>query len=68
MKATTIYMTHDRTEAMTMASRIVILNQGEIQQIGTPEDIYNCPDNEFVATFIDSPSMNMMTITNHIDA
>lgn len=68
MKATTIYMTHDRTEAMTMASRIVILNQGEIQQIGTPEDIYNCPDNEFVATFIGSPSMNMMTITNHIDA
>ena len=67
MKATTIYVTHDQTEAMTMASRIVILNQGEIQQIGTPEEIYRHPVNEFVATFI-SPSMNMIPMTYHMDA
>ena len=68
MKATTIYVTHDQTEAMTMASRIVILNQGEIQQIGTPEEIYRHPVNEFVATFIGSPSMNMIPMTYHMDA
>ncbi|EAE5939076.1 ATP-binding cassette domain-containing protein, partial [Listeria monocytogenes] len=68
MKATTIYVTHDQTEAMTMASRIVILKQGEIQQIGTPEEIYRHPVNEFVATFIGSPSMNMVPMTYNMDA
>ena len=68
MNATTIYVTHDQTEAMTMASRIVILNQGEIQQIGTPEEIYRHPVNEFVATFIGSPSMNIIPLTYHMDA
>ena len=51
-----------------MASRIVILKQGEIQQIGTPEEIYRHPVNEFVATFIGSPSMNMVPMTYNMDA
>lgn len=58
--ATTIYVTHDQTEAMTMASRIVVMKLGYIQQIGSPIEIYNKPANTFVATFIGSPSMNMM--------
>lgn len=60
LKATTIYVTHDQTEAMTMASRIVVMNKGYIQQIGTPQEIYNHPSNLFVATFIGSPSMNII--------
>jgi len=56
--ATTIYVTHDQTEAMTMATRIVIMKEGYIQQIGTPSDVYNYPENLFVASFIGSPSMN----------
>ena len=59
INATTIYVTHDQTEAMTMATRIVVMSRGFIQQIGTPEEIYNFPDNIFVARFIGSPSMNM---------
>lgn len=58
--ATTIYVTHDQTEAMTMADRIVIMKKGVIQQIGKPKDIYNHPANIFVATFIGSPSMNII--------
>lgn len=60
---TTIYVTHDQTEAMTLASRIVIMNEGEIQQIGIPEDVYNFPNNLFVASFIGSPAMNLLTVT-----
>lgn len=55
---TTIYVTHDQTEAMTMASKIVIMNEGVIQQVGTPKEIYNEPTNQFVAGFIGSPPMN----------
>lgn len=58
--ATTIYVTHDQTEAMTMASRIVVMSKGYIQQIGTPSEIYNHPQNIFVATFIGSPAMNLI--------
>ena len=58
--ATTIYVTHDQTEAMTMASRIVVMKRGYIQQIGSPIDIYNNPANLFVATFIGSPAMNII--------
>ncbi len=58
--ATTIYVTHDQTEAMTMATRIVVMNKGYIQQIGTPIEIYNHPANIFVATFIGSPAMNLI--------
>jgi len=56
--ATMIYVTHDQIEAMTMADRIVILNNGQIQQIGTPLETYNKPINKFVAGFIGSPAMN----------
>jgi len=59
--ATTIYVTHDQTEAMTMASRIVVMKRGYIQQIGSPIDIYNEPANLFVATFIGSPAMNILS-------
>jgi multiple sugar transport system ATP-binding protein len=63
LNATTIYVTHDQTEAMTMASRIVVMKLGYIQQIGTPIEIYNHPANIFVAGFIGSPSMNLMKAT-----
>ena len=56
--ATTIYVTHDQTEAMTMADRIVIMKDGYIQQIGTPKEVYNEPNNMFVGGFIGSPAMN----------
>ncbi len=59
INATTIYVTHDQIEAMTMATRIVVMSRGFVQQIGTPEEIYNHPVNLFVARFIGSPSMNM---------
>ena len=58
--ATTIYVTHDQTEAMTMATRIVVMKDGYIQQIGTPKEVYNYPENLFVASFIGSPSMNFL--------
>ena len=63
LNATTIYVTHDQTEAMTMASRIVVMNKGKVQQIGTPIEIYNHPANVFVATFIGSPAMNLFEVT-----
>lgn len=56
---TMIYVTHDQVEAMTMASRIVVLRDGNIEQIGTPFELYNYPTNKFVATFIGSPKMNI---------
>ncbi|NCW27210.1 MAG: sn-glycerol-3-phosphate ABC transporter ATP-binding protein UgpC [Verrucomicrobia bacterium] len=55
---TMIYVTHDQTEAMTMADRIVVMSEGRVQQIGTPEDLYHQPANRFVASFIGSPTMN----------
>ena len=58
--ATMIYVTHDQVEAMTMADKIVIMKQGEIQQVGKPMDLYNKPGNPFVAGFIGSPKMNMI--------
>ena len=58
--ATTIYVTHDQTEAMTMADRIVIMKDGWIQQIGTPSEVYSNPNNVFVATFIGAPAMNIL--------
>lgn len=57
---TMIYVTHDQIEAMTLADRVVLLNEGEIQQIGTPDDIYDDPENLFVAGFIGSPPMNFV--------
>lgn len=61
--ATTIYVTHDQTEAMTMASKIVVMNHGYIQQVGEPMDVYENPSNLFVATFIGSPAMNIIDAT-----
>lgn len=57
---TVIYVTHDQTEAMTMATRIVIMKDGVIQQIGTPQEVYKLPINTFVASFIGSPGMNLI--------
>ena len=62
LKTTTIYVTHDQTEAMTMANRIVIMKDGYVQQIGTPKEVYNHPSNKFVAGFIGSPSMNFFYV------
>ena len=59
--ATSIYVTHDQTEAMTMASRIVVMKDGYVQQIGTPEEIYDTPKNMFVAGFIGTPPMNFIS-------
>ena len=60
LKATMVYVTHDQTEAMTMASRIVVLNDGNIEQIGSPLELYNHPANRFVAGFLGSPRMNFI--------
>jgi multiple sugar transport system ATP-binding protein len=60
---TTLYVTHDQTEAMTLADRIVVLSQGHIQQIGTPQQIYQAPANRMVATFLGSPAMNLLHST-----
>lgn len=59
LKTTTIYVTHDQTEALSMASRVVVLDKGEIMQAGTPKEVYDFPENIFVAQFIGSPSMNI---------
>jgi multiple sugar transport system ATP-binding protein len=58
IEVTTIYVTHDQEQAMTMSDRVIVMNDGEIQQFATPETVYNEPRNEFVAHFIGTPSMN----------
>ena len=63
LKITTIYVTHDQVEAMTLADRVVVMNNGKIQQIGSPKEIYNRPFNTFVASFIGSPPMNLIPIS-----
>jgi len=63
LDATMIYVTHDQVEAMTMADRIVVLNKGVIEQVGSPLDLYNKPNSVFVAGFIGSPKMNLITGT-----
>jgi multiple sugar transport system ATP-binding protein len=60
LQTTTVYVTHDQIEAMTMADRIVVMHDGVIEQIGTPLELYDRPDNLFVAQFIGSPAMNIM--------
>jgi multiple sugar transport system ATP-binding protein len=62
LKTTTIYVTHDQTEAMTMGDRIAVMNGGEIQQLASPLEIYNNPANRFVAEFIGSPPMNFLFV------
>ncbi len=60
LNATVVYVTHDQVEAMAMADRIVIMNKGRVQQIGTPREVYNDPDNIFVAGFIGTPPTNFL--------
>jgi multiple sugar transport system ATP-binding protein len=60
LKTTTVYVTHDQIEAMTMADRIVVMHDGAVEQIGTPLELYDRPDNLFVAQFIGSPAMNVI--------
>src|SRR6187551_1043169 len=60
VKTTTVYVTHDQVEAMTLADRVVVMNAGKIEQIGTPNDLYHNPATRFVAGFIGSPAMNFM--------
>ena len=63
---TTIYVTHDQVEAMTMGHRIAVMNQGQIQQVATPLELYNFPANRFVAEFIGSPGMNFISVEAQI--
>ena len=60
IQATTLYVTHDQVEAMSMADRIAVMNEGVLQQVGTPSEIYDHPANLFVAQFIGSPIMNVL--------
>lgn len=60
LQTTTVYVTHDQIEAMTMADKIVVLNDGYVEQIGSPLELYDRPKNKFVASFIGSPSMNLL--------
>lgn len=60
LKTTTVYVTHDQIEAMTLADRVVVMSDGHIQQVGTPTDIYDMPSNTFVASFIGNPAMNLV--------
>ena len=64
LKCTMIYVTHDQTEAMTMGERIVVMSQGEIQQVAAPMDLYHHPANPFVASFIGTPPMNLIPQTD----
>ena len=60
VRTTTVYVTHDQVEAMTLADRVVVMNHGRIEQIGTPNELYHNPATRFVAGFIGSPAMNFM--------
>jgi multiple sugar transport system ATP-binding protein len=60
LKTTIVYVTHDQIEAMTLSTRIAVMNKGYVQQLGTPKDIYDSPANVFVATFMGSPAMNIL--------
>jgi multiple sugar transport system ATP-binding protein len=64
---TAVYVTHDQEEAMTMCDRLVILKDGELQQVGAPKDTYDHPENEFVGGFIGSPSMNFLDVAAEDD-
>ena len=61
LKTTTVYVTHDQIEAMTMADKIVVMHDGRVEQVGAPLELYDAPANLFVAGFIGSPAMNMLT-------
>jgi multiple sugar transport system ATP-binding protein len=63
VRTTTVYVTHDQIEAMTLADRVVVMNDGRIEQVGTPNDLYHFPATRFVAGFIGSPAMNFIEAT-----
>ena len=63
LKTTIVYVTHDQIEAMTLATRIAVMNDGDVQQLGTPKEIYDTPANLFVADFMGSPAMNLIPAT-----
>src|SRR5260370_4323321 len=65
VRTTTVYVTHDQVEAMTLADRVVVMRAGIIEQIGTPNDLYHGPRTRFVAGFIGSPAMNF--VPRHLD-
>jgi multiple sugar transport system ATP-binding protein len=65
LRTTVIYVTHDQVEAMTMGDRIAVMNFGVLQQVGSPQDLYERPINKFVAGFIGSPAMNFVNVTPH---
>jgi multiple sugar transport system ATP-binding protein len=67
LKSTTLYVTHDQVEAMTMGDKIVVLNGGRVEQIGAPLELYDRPSNVFVATFLGSPAMNLIKGTIDVD-
>jgi multiple sugar transport system ATP-binding protein len=66
LKTTTVYVTHDQVEAMTMGDRVAVLNAGVLQQVDSPQNLYDHPDNVFVASFIGSPQMNLFAGTLHL--
>ena len=66
-QATTVYVTHDQVEAMSLADRIAIMNEGVLQQVGTPVEVYRNPANLFVAQFVGSPVMNVVEGRRHAD-
>lgn len=63
LNTTTVYVTHDQVEAMTMGERIAVMSEARLQQVGSPQELYDHPDNRFVAGFIGSPSMNLLDVT-----
>jgi multiple sugar transport system ATP-binding protein len=63
LKTTIVYVTHDQVEAMTMGNRIAVMSEGRLQQVGTPQELYDFPVNRFVAGFIGSPAMNFIDVT-----
>ncbi|MCU1389542.1 MAG: sugar transporter ATP-binding protein [Ilumatobacteraceae bacterium] len=67
LKVTTVYVTHDQVEAMTMGDRVAVLSRGTLQQVDTPQNLYDRPDNLFVAAFIGSPQMNLLEGTFQLD-
>ena len=68
ISATTVYVTHDQLEAMSMADRIAVMNHGVVEQIGTPQEVYDRPATMFVADFIGSPPMNFIRLAGAIAA
>jgi multiple sugar transport system ATP-binding protein len=66
MGVTTVYVTHDQVEAMGLGDRVAVLNNGQIQQLGTPEEVYVDPANTFVATFVGAPPMNLLRVRDEV--